>query len=420
MQFSNFAKRFSEDSGIVRLMEDLGEAMSGQTRMLMLGGGNPAHIPEVEAMFRDRMQWLSEHPQVLSKIIGDYDSPRGNSRFIDMLAGFFNKKYGWKISPENIVLTAGSQNGFFLLFNTLAGAFPDGSHRQILLPMVPEYIGYSDVGLSEDLFIANRPLIKILDHHNFKYHIDFDALHISENTGALCVSRPTNPTGNVLSDTEMHRLQELALNHKVPLIIDNAYGMPFPNVIFTEASLEWSEQIILCMSLSKIGLPAVRTGIIIANEELTATIAKMNGIISLALGSIGPALALDLIKTGKMSELSEHAIKPYYYAKAQRAEALFHKELKGMDYYIHKPEGAIFLWIWFPGLPISSAELYQRLKERGVLVLSGHYFFPGMQDDWRHQHECIRVSYAMNDRIVDEGISIIADEVRQLFKDQTA
>ena len=146
----------------------------------------------------------------------------------------------------------------------------------------------------------------------------------------------------------------------------------------------------------------------------------MNGIISLALGSIGPALALDLIKTGKMSELSEHAIKPYYYAKAQRAEELFHKELKGVDYYIHKPEGAIFLWIWFPGLPISSAELYQRLKERGVLVLSGHYFFPGMQDDWRHQHECIRVSYAMDDRIVDEGIRIIADEVRQLFKDQTA
>ena len=421
MKFSNFAKRFSEDSGIVRLMEDLGEAMSGQTRMLMLGGGNPAHIPEVEAMFRDRMLWLSEHPRVLSKIIGDYDSPRGNSRFINMLAGFFKKNYGWKIGPENIVLTAGSQNGFFLLFNTLAGAFPDGSHRQILLPMVPEYIGYSDVGLSEDLFVANRPLIKILDHHNFKYHIDFDALHINENTGAVCVSRPTNPTGNVLSDVEMQRLHELARRHDVPLIVDNAYGMPFPNVIFTEASLEWSEQIILCMSLSKIGLPAVRTGVIIANEELTATIAKMNGIISLALGSIGPALALDLIKTGKMSELSKHAIKPYYYAKAQRAEELFHKELKGVDYYIHKPEGAIFLWLWFPGLPITSAELYQRLKDRGVLVLSGHYFFPGIRkDEWRHQHECIRVSYAMDDRIVDEGIRIIADEVRQLLKDQTA
>jgi len=147
----------------------------------------------------------------------------------------------------------------------------------------------------------------------------------------------------------------------------------------------------------------------------------MNGIISLALGSIGPALALDLIKTGKMSELSEQAIKPYYYARAQHAQELFHKELQGVDYYIHIPEGAIFLWIWFPGLPVSSAELYQRLKERGVLVLSGHYFFPGIQDDeWRHKHECIRVSYAMDDKIVEEGIRIIADEVKQLLKNQTA
>ena len=416
MKFSNFAKRFSEDSGIVHLMEDLGEAMSGQSRMLMLGGGNPAHIPEVESLFLERLRWLTEHPQVLYRIIGNYDSPKGDSRFINMLVGYFKRKYGWKIGPENVVLTAGSQNGFFLLFNTLAGEFPDGSSKHILLPAVPEYIGYSDVGLCDNLFVAARPLIKIIDEHCFKYHIDFDALRIDENTGALCVSRPTNPTGNVLSDEEIHKLHELALAHEIPLIIDNAYGGPFPNIIFTEAGLEWNEQIIFCMSLSKIGLPAVRTGIIIASEEITDKIAKMNGIISLALGSIGPALALDLIKSGKLEELSERAIKPYYYAKAQRARELFQKELQGVDYYIHRPEGAIFLWLWFPGLPVTSVELYRRLKDRGVLVLSGHYFFPGFKEDWQHKHECIRVSYAMDDKIVDEGIKIIADEVKQLLK----
>ena len=416
MKLSKFAKRFTEDSGIVSLMEDLGAAMSGHTRMLMLGGGNPAHIPEVEAVFQERLSWLTRHPQVLSHIIGDYDSPRGNSQFINMLARYFNNKYAWDIGPENIVLTAGSQNGFFLLFNALAGEFPDGEHKHILLPIVPEYIGYSDVGLSDDLFVANRPLIKVTGEHNFKYHIDFDSLKMDETTGALCVSRPTNPTGNVLSDDEINRLHALAVKHQVPLVIDNAYGMPFPDIIFTEATLQWSEHIILCMSLSKIGLPAVRTGVIIGSKEITETIAKMNGIISLALGSIGPALVLDLIKSGRMSELSDMAIKPYYRAKAERAQELFHKELQGVDYYIHNPEGAIFLWLWFPGLPISSAELYRRLKDRGVLVLSGHYFFPGLKEDWQHKHECIRVSYAMDDEIVDEGIKIIAEEIKQIVK----
>jgi len=36
----------------------------------------------------------------------------------------------------------------------------------------------------------------------------------------------------------------------------------------------------------------------------------------------------------------------------------------------------MFLWIWFKDIPIHSFELYKRLKERGALVVSGHYFFP--------------------------------------------
>jgi alanine-alpha-ketoisovalerate/valine-pyruvate aminotransferase len=34
-----------------------------------------------------------------------------------------------------------------LLFNLLAGRMPDGSRKKILLPLVPEYIGYSDQGI---------------------------------------------------------------------------------------------------------------------------------------------------------------------------------------------------------------------------------------------------------------------------------
>ena len=53
----------------------------------------------------------------------------------------------------------------------------------------------------------------------------------------------------------------------------------------------------------------------------------------------------------------------------------------GLPLRIHRPEGAFFLWLWFPGLPIPSAELYRRLKQRGVYVLSGHHFFPGLPED---------------------------------------
>lgn len=50
--------------------------------------------------------------------------------------------------------------------------------------------------------------------------------------GVVCVSRPTNPTGNVLSDSEVEQLDVLAKKHGVPLLIDNAYGTETPSLFW--------------------------------------------------------------------------------------------------------------------------------------------------------------------------------------------
>ena len=49
------------------------------------------------------------------------------------------------------------------------------------------------------------------------------------------------------------------------------------------------------MSLSKLGLPGSRCGIIIADEKVISAVSNMNGIISLAPGSVGPAIANEMI-----------------------------------------------------------------------------------------------------------------------------
>ena len=395
-------------------MEDLGEANTGDQDILMLGGGNPAHIPEVQQFFQERIQRIVASPVEFAHLIGDYDPPKGNSKFIEALVGLFNKEFGWDIGTENVVLTAGSQSGFFMLFNIFSGEYQDGSFKHILLPILPEYIGYSDLGLTDNQFIAQKPLIEKFEDRSFKYRVDFEQLAVEADTGALCVSRPTNPTGNVLTDNEIDRLSGLAREHGIPLILDNAYGLPFPNIIFTQASLKWDEHIILCLSLSKLGLPGVRTGVIIANEEVVNCIAKMNAIFNLALGNIGPALTLDIVNTRDILKLSDNVIRPYYEQRARKATQWLKQALDGIDYYVHTTEGAFFLWLWLPDLPISSEELYQRLKKRGVLVVPGNYFFPGLNQSWRHQHECIRISYAMHEIDVEAGIKLIADEIRSL------
>ncbi len=417
MKLSNFGKNFTSGAGILTLMDDLGKAIVSGSGQYMLGGGNPAHIPEVQYHFRSRMKKLLENGREFEMAIGNYTTSQGDSHFIKALAGMLKKEFGWDVGPDNIVLTNGSQSAFFYLFNMFAGKFSDGSMKKILLPLAPEYIGYADLGLEGNIFKSVKPQIEFIGEHVFKYHVDFNRLQVDDDIGAICVSRPTNPTGNVITDEEVNKLSELAREHGIPLIVDNAYGTPFPNIIFNEAQPIWDDHIVLSMSLSKLGLPGTRTGIVIAEPEIVRAISSMNAIFNLAPGNLGACLASELIESGEIIEISRDIIKPFYYKKSRRAFDLLSGYLHGTDFFIHKPEGALFLWLWLRGLPITSQELYCRLKDRGVIVVSGHYFFPGLEDEWRHRDECLRITFAQDDEMVDAGLKIIAEEVKKAYEE---
>ncbi|MCB0043991.1 MAG: valine--pyruvate transaminase [Caldilineaceae bacterium] len=414
MQTSAFGEKFLDDCGILQLMADLGEAAS-RPGAIMLGGGNPAHIPDVQALFRRRMALVLDSENDFETLIGNYSAPAGDLAFIDAVVALCRRRFGWEIGPENVALTNGSQTAFFCLFNLFGGTTRDGRKRKILLPLAPEYIGYVDAGIEDDLFVSARSRIEFLADRLFKYHVDFDALEIGDEIGAICVSRPTNPTGNVLTEEEMATLGALARAHGIPFIVDNAYGTPFPGIIYTEATPAWDPNTVMCMSLSKLGLPGARTGIVIANEEIIRALTGMNAVMSLAPGSFGAYLALDLMRSGEIVLMSNTIIRPHYQRKAERALALLRQALAGTPAYIHKPEGAFFFWLWFKDLPISAQELYRRLKERNVIIVPGHYFFPGLAEEWPHRHECIRMSYAGAPDVVEAGIEIIAEEVRRAY-----
>jgi len=418
-EFSEFGERLCMGSGIEELMEDLGNALTnGGPDVRMLGGGQPAHIPEVNALWRRRLEEIMATPGGMEKMLGNYDPPRGSPMFLDAIAELFKKNFGWDVSAKNIAITSGGQTAFFFLFNALAGKFKDGICKKILLPLVPEYIGYSNQSVGQDMFRAVKPVIEKIGEHDYKYHVDFDKLEIDDDIAAICVSRPTNPTGNVLTDDEISRLGALAEENGIPLIIDNAYGAPFPNIIFTEATPVWNENIVLTLSLSKIGLPGTRTGIVIANEKIAAAVSSMSAIVGLSNGNIGQALMEPLVRSGEILKLSNEVVRPYYIEKSHQARKWVDEEFDtSLPYRVHLSEGALFLWLWFEDMPISSRELYERLKARGVLIVSGHYFFFGLDDDdsWRHRHECIRMTFTMDERTVHEGIKIIAEEVARAY-----
>ena len=413
---SQCAKRFTGASGTVTLMEDLGNALNQNPELIFMGGGNPAQIEEVETILAEHLVRISRSSRQFHKLIGEYQPPQGDPEFLEILAEYLNEQRGWSVSSHNIAVCNGGQSGFFTLFNMLASQDQHGRHRSILLPVVPDYLGYSDVGLHEQMFTGRKPIIETLDKTFFKYRVDFEGLSLNTDVAAICISRPANPSGNIVSDDELIQLEALCRQSNIPLVIDAAYGMPFPNITYVDHVLNWHPNIILMLSLSKLGLPGARTGLLIADEEMIRRFSRATASIALAPCNLGPVLMKSLIQSGDIHKLVDRHIRPFYRNKMQQTVDYLVKVFEGLPVKLHKPEGAFFLWLWFQNLPITSQQLYERLRDRGVLVLSGHHFFQALDDhQWPHRHQCLRISYCQPWERIKAGIDIMADEVRNLM-----
>jgi valine--pyruvate aminotransferase len=419
LPLSEFGQRLTAATGINELMEDLGQAFAhAGPETVMMGGGNPAHIPAVEAIWRQRLEEILADPAATAVMLGDYDGPQGKPRFLETFAAYLRRTRGWEVGPENVAITAGSQTGSFLLLNMLAGPSSAARPRRILLPLVPEYIGYADQILRDGAFVACQPTIENRGPHRFKYHVDFDALRMSDDVAAMLLSRPTNPSANVVTDAEVGRLSGLAREHGALLIVDNAYGLPFPGVVFGEARLPaWDEHCVFTFSLSKLGLPGTRTGIVVASAEIIRRLSAMNAVVGLANGTIGQVMTEPLFASGRIDHISAEHNRPYYTQRVRETLATLDEVLgDDVDWAVHEPEGAFFLWLWFRNLPIDDRELYGRLKARGVIAVPGSYFFYGLERDWPHRRQCLRLSYGQPQERVRRGLEILAEVVRGCHK----
>lgn len=411
---SRFGLRYTGKSGIVALMEDLGSALRTNPDMIMMGGGTPARIPAVEQVFRRHLQEICADPERAFSLLGRYQEPLGDPDVRERVAQLLRNEYGWNLSAANVAITNGGQSAFSILANMLAGEC-EGRQRVIRFPFVPEYLGYADIGLNDNFFRASRPLIETLPDNFLKYHVDFARLQLEDDVAALCVSRPTNPSGNVLGIDELKRLDALARAKDVPFIIDAAYGAPFPGIEFGAQEAYWSDNVILMLSVSKLGLPGLRGGLLVAREEIVQAFATANTILNLASGNAGPALLDSLLRTQELLPLCRNLIQPWYRERLAVALDCFRAELGDLPYALHRPDGAFFLWLWLRDLPGGAQRLYEALKDAGVLVIPGDTCFFGLDAPWDHAQQCVRISYAHEAPQLRAAAKIIGRVARSLY-----
>lgn len=382
----------------------------------MLGGGNPAQIPEMEAYFKQLCQEMLDQGK-LTEALCNYDGPQGKDALLKALANLLRDELGWEISPQNIALTNGSQSAFFYLFNLFAGRYADGSRRRVLFPLAPEYIGYADAGLDEGLFVSAKPNIELLPDGQFKYHVDFEHLTIGDDIGMICVSRPTNPTGNVITDEELMKLDLLAQQRDIPLVIDNAYGVPFPGIIFSDATPLWNPEhhpVHESVQARPAGLALRhrdrrREGDHRADqhERHHQPVPRQHG--------AGDGDGND--RARRSAAPVERGDSPVL----QTARRAHHRDYPPLPVAGALPDPQTGRGYLPLAVVQGSADHHRSAvsapEKRGVLMVPGHYFFPGLEHDWPHTHQCMRMNYVPDPEKIERGVAILAEEIERAHQE---
>lgn len=411
--------QMSNLTGVRAIMKDIIETLqagNGQ-EFINLSAGNPVILPQVEQLWRDCTQELLDSSEY-GDVVCRYGSSQGYGALISAIANDFNRRYGLNLSDRNILITPGSQSLYFYAANAFGGYTSSGKLKRIVLPLSPDYTGYGGVSLVPESLVAYKPTLDInVSAHQFKYRPDFSQLEITENTGCVIFSRPCNPTGNVLTDDEVRKIAALAAPYNIPVLIDSAYGPPFPALNFTELTPVFGDNILHCMSLSKAGLPGERIGVAIGDEQIIQVLESFQTNMCIHPSRYGQAIAARAIDSGKLADISTSVIRPFYQDKFAVLEDTISQTMpKDLPWFLHRGEGAIFAWLWLQDLPITDWEFYHQLKQVGVIVVPGSTFFPGLQEDWVHKHQCVRISLTASDDEIVTGMQRLAKFTEQLYQ----
>jgi valine--pyruvate aminotransferase len=423
LNLTRMGTQMSSLTGVRAIMKDIIETLrTGQGKTFYnFSAGNPVILPEIEQLWRDCTQALLDSDDYGS-VVGRYGASQGYEPLIEAIKDDFNQRYGLQLSDRQILITPGSQSLYFLAANVFGGYNLEQQLKKIVLPLSPDYTGYGGVSLEPEALIAYKPADPKNgadpSQHSFKYRPDFHQLHLDDSVGCVIFSRPCNPTGNVLTDAEVAQITEMAAPHGIPVLIDSAYGSPYPHLNFTPMTPFIGNNVVHCLSLSKAGLPGERVGIAIGDEQIIQVLEAFQTNMCIHSGRYGQAIAAQAIRSGQLAHLSETVIKPFYQRKFAILATVLRNEMpKDVEWYLHQGEGAIFGWLWLPNLPISDWELYQQLKQVGVIVVPGSTFFPGLREEWRHKQECIRISLTAEDEMLKIGLARLAATLHQIYQD---
>jgi cystathionine beta-lyase len=141
-----------------------------------------------------------------------FEEPEFAQVFVDRL----QKRYGWKVSPEAVIMIPGVIPGFNVACRTLTKP-GDG-----LLMQVPVYPPILRSPGNHELTRDEAPLARDRDG---RYMADLDAFRaaVHARTRAFLLCNPHNPVGRVFTRDELAGMAQICLERDLPIIADEIH-----------------------------------------------------------------------------------------------------------------------------------------------------------------------------------------------------
>ena len=391
MQFSNLAMNLKA-SEIRELLK-----LTTMPEIISFAGGLPAPelFPTEDLKKVDEAVLTKEGQAALQ-----YGTTEGYTPLREQIAGRMKKSFMVDCTPENIVITSGSQQGLSLLAQIFLNP------GDVVLVESPTYLGainafklcgpeFVEVP-TDDKGIIPEELEKILAKYGDRVRMMY------------VIPEFQNPTGITWPMERRKAFMDIINRYDFPVLEDDPYGeLRFDgDKVPSLKSMDTKGNIIFLGSFSKILMPGLRIAWMVADPVIIDKVVKLKQAVDLQSSSFGQRQTSFFID---MYDLDAHVAKiKELYKKRRDLMCDSMKEYFPEGITFTYPEGGLFTWVTLPE-GMDAKELMPKVLAKNVAYVPGGPFYP---HGGHANHFRLNYSNMPEDRIV-EGIKRLAEVLKE-------
>ena len=311
--------------------------------------------------------------------------PEVRKAIVDRHAADFGSNY----APEECVFTTG---GKLALFNAIQVLVDHGD--EVILP-VPYWVSFKDIIQYAGGKVV---LVETAEAENFRLTAGMVERAITPKTKAIILNTPSNPSGAVVAPEDLEAIVRLAHKHGIFVLLDECYVyLNFTGEIVSGASFtDCKEHVVVLGSLSKTyAMTGWRAGFALGPKAVIAAMSKLQ---SQSTSNTASMVQWASIAAVSGSQACVAEMRADYIKLRDRVLAGF-ESIPGLTCTV--PQGAFYVYpnvsrfLGKGGVTSASDLAAKLLSEAHVVVVPGEAFGTS---------EHIRLSYAVSEDVVDEGV----------------